>query len=216
MSVRICRVVIVDDAREVREAVALLLNSTPGFQCTGAYESAEAALRALRAEAPDVLLLDVQLPAMAGSQAARLFHERFPSLPILMFTVFENDDLVFESLCNGATGYLLKNTHPARLLDAVRDAMDGGAPMSPAIARKVVHTFREGQFAARRTPVHSLTSQEVRLLALLGDGHSYATAAADMDLSINTVRNYIRSIYDKLHVHTKSAAVSKALKNGIL
>jgi DNA-binding NarL/FixJ family response regulator len=133
-----------------------------------------------------------------------------------MFTGFENDEVVFESLCNGAVGYLLKNTHPARLLDAVRDAMDGGAPMSPAVARKVVQTFREGQFAARRAPWHSLTPQEVRLLALLGEGHSYASAAADMDLSINTVRNYIRSIYDKLHVHTKSAAVSKALKNGIL
>ena len=156
------------------------------------------------------------VPGMSGSQAARLFHERFPSLPILMFTVFENDDVVFESLCNGAIGYLLKNTHPARVLDAVRDAMDGGAPMSPAVARKVVHTFREHRIAAQRPPGHSLTSQEVRLLALLGDGHSYATAAADMNLSVNTVRNYIRSIYDKLHVHTKSAAVSKALRNGIL
>jgi len=133
-----------------------------------------------------------------------------------MFTVFENEDVVFESLCNGAVGYLLKNTHPTRFLEAVRDAMEGGAPMSPAVARKVVQTFREGQLAARRPPGHTLTSQEVRLLALLGDGHSYATAAADMELSINTVRNYIRSIYDKLHVHTKSAAVSKALKNGIL
>jgi len=216
MSSRVCRVVIVEDAREFREAVALLLNSTHGFQCSGAYDSSEAALRALRTEPPDVLLLDVQLPGMPGSQAARLFHERFPSLPILMFTVFENEDVVFESLCNGAIGYLLKNTHPTRFLEAVRDAMDGGAPMSPAVARKVVQTFREGQLAARRPPEHSLTSQEVRLLALLGDGHSYATAAADMELSINTVRNYIRSIYDKLHVHSKSAAVSKALKNGIL
>jgi len=216
MSIPLCRVAIVEDSREFRDALALLLNSTPGFQCTGAYDSSEAALRALRTEAPDVLLLDIQLPGMSGSQAARLFHERFPSLPILMFTVFENDDVVFESLCNGAIGYLLKNTHPARVLDAVRDAMDGGAPMSPAVARKVVQTFREGQLAARRPPEHSLTSQEVRLLALLGDGHSYATAAADMELSINTVRNYIRSIYDKLHVHSKSAAVSKALKDGIL
>lgn len=215
MSNLVCRVVIVEDAPAVREAIALLLKSSSGFQCTGAYGSAEDALRVLRAEAPDVLLLDIQLPGILGSDAARVFHERFPSLPILMFTVFEDENLVFESLCNGAIGYLLKSTHPARLLEAIRDAMDGGAPMSPAIARKVVRAFREGQIAARPSP-HSLTSQEVRLLSLLAEGHSYASAGAELDISINTVRNYIRSIYDKLHVHSKSAAVGKALRSGIL
>lgn len=214
MSVRVCRVVIVEDDRAIREAVALLINTSAGYHCSGAYGSAEEALQALRTEAPDVLLLDINLPGVPGSEAAAQFHERFPALPILMFTVFEDEERVFASLCNGAIGYLLKQTHPARLLEAIHEAMNGGAPMSPEIARKVVRAFRDGLPVAR--PPHPLTPQEVRLLSLLAEGHSYGSASEQMFVSINTIRNYIRSIYDKLHVHSKSAAVGKALKSGII
>jgi DNA-binding NarL/FixJ family response regulator len=214
MSARVCNVVMVEDDRTVREAVTLLINTTPGFHCMGSYESAEDALRSIRSFPPDVLLLDIHLPGMLGSEAAREFHERFPGLPILMFTVFEDEDAVFESLCNGACGYLLKKTPPAKLIEALQDATAGGAPMSPEIAGKVVRMFRD-----LRAPVakdHDLTPQEVRLLALLAEGHSYQTAADQLEISINTIRNYIRSIYEKLHVHSKSEAVSKALKSGII
>lgn len=214
MGARVCRVVMVEDDRTIREAVTLLINTTPGFQCMGAYGTAEDALRMVRTEPPDVMLLDIHLPGMLGSEAAAHFHERFPLLPILMFTVFEDEDRVFESLCNGASGYLLKKTHPARLIDSIRDAMEGGAPMSPEIARKVVRAFR--QVKAPVPKDHDLTGQEVRLLSLLSEGHSYQTAGDQMQVSINTVRNYIRSIYEKLHVHSKSEAVGKAIKSGII
>src|ERR1700756_3973882 len=117
MSIRVCSVVIVEDDRTIREAVTLLINTSAGYHCSGAYGTAEEALRALRTEPPDVLLLDINLPGVPGSEAAGRFHERFPSLPILMFTVFEDEERLFESLCNGAIGYLLKKTHPARLLE---------------------------------------------------------------------------------------------------
>lgn len=214
MSVRVCRVAIVEDDRIIRDAVASLINTTAGFHCMGAYESAEDALQAVRTSPPDVLLLDIHLPGMPGSQAARLFHERFPAMPILMFTVFDDEDRIFESLCNGAIGYLLKKTHPTRLLESIRDALEGGAPMSPEIAHKVIAAFRRSH--QRTRPGHDLTPQEVRLLALLAEGYSYGSAAEEMTISINTVRNYIRSIYEKLHVHSKSAAVGKALKDGII
>jgi len=214
MSARVCNVAMVEDDRTIREAVTLLINTTPGFHCMGSYESAEDALRSIRSVPPDVMLLDIHLPGMLGSEAAREFHDRFPDMSILMFTVFEDEDAVFESLCNGACGYLLKKTPPTRVIDALRDASNGGSPMSPEIARKVVRLFRN-----LRAPVpkdHDLTQQEVRLLSLLAEGHSYQTAADQLEISINTVRNYIRSIYEKMHVHSKSEAVSKALKSGII
>jgi DNA-binding NarL/FixJ family response regulator len=147
---------------------------------------------------------------MPGTEAVRRFREREPRPVVLMLTVFAEEERIFESLCNGASGYLLKKTPPARLLESVREAYDGGAPMSPEIARKVIRLFREVRPLAR-DEVH-LTEQETRLLALFAEGHSYQAAADKLCVSINTVRNYIRSIYDKLHVHSKSEAVSKALK----
>ncbi len=208
------RVAIVEDDRRIRETVAQLVDRTTGMQCIGAWRMAEDALRDLIASPADVLLLDIHLPGVSGSEAVRTFHERWPSMAAVMFTVFENDARVFESLCNGATGYLLKKTDPARLIEAIREAHGGGAPMSPDIARRVVDLFR----AMRPAPQgeSALTRAEVQMLSLLADGHSYQSAATEMDVSINTVRNRIRSIYEKLHVHSRSEAVSKALRHGII
>jgi DNA-binding NarL/FixJ family response regulator len=133
---------------------------------------------------------------------------------VLMLTVYSDEDKIFESICNGAVGYLLKKTPPARLLDAIREAASGGAPMSPEIARKVVTLFRKTAVAER--PFESLTPQELRLLQLLADGHSYQAAAERLAISLNTVRSYIRNVYEKLHVHSKSEAVSKALRSGLI
>lgn len=205
------RIAIVEDDPETQRGLKLLIDDTPGFHCTGLFGSAEQALRgSLGTPPPDVLLLDISLPGMPGSEAVRTFHERYPSVAILMLTLHDDEERIFESLCNGASGYLLKKTPPARLLHAIREARDNGAPMSPEIAHKVVRLFRDFRPPAKVQV--DLTRLEIKLLSLLSEGYSYQSAADEMRVSINTVRNYIRSIYEKLHVHSKSEAVSKALK----
>ena len=208
------RVAIVEDDRPMRQGLSLLIDGMPGFSCVASYGSVESALRDRLAEAPHVMLLDIHLPGMLGPEGVGPLLAEYPQLVILMLTVYEDEDLIFQSLCNGACGYLLKKTPPTRLMEAIREARQGGSPMSPEIARKVVRLFRK---TAPPTPVdHGLTPQEIRLLSLLAEGNSYKSAGLEMHVSINTVRNYIRAIYDKLHVHSKSAAVSKALKAGII
>ncbi len=211
------RVAAVEDDPGLRESLRLLIGGTRGFAWAGGYRSAEEALERLGAAAggtPDVLLMDIHLPGMPGSAAVRLVRESFPSVAVVMLSVYEGEEQIFESLCNGASGYLLKKTAPAKILEAVRDVKEGGSPISPEIARKVIRAFREAVPA--RPAEHDLTPQEVRLLRLLADGASYQAAGDKLEISINTVRNYVRSIYEKLHVTSKSAAVSKGLKNRII
>lgn len=213
----VIRVGVVEDDPGLRESLRLLIGGTRGFLCGETWGSAEEALRRLRGEpqaAPDVLLMDIHLPGLPGSQAVRLVRDEFPGVAVLMLSVYEGEEQIFESLCNGASGYLLKKTPPNKLLEAVRDVKEGGSPMSPEIARKVIQLFRDVGPPAH--PDHDLTPQEVRLLKLLADGSSYQAAADHLGISINTVRNYVRSIYEKLHVNSKSAAVSKALKRRII
>jgi DNA-binding NarL/FixJ family response regulator len=210
----VIRVAIVEDDWDTRDGLQELIDGAPGIRCTGAYQSVEEALDRL-AEAPvDVLLLDVHLPGISGSDGVRLIREEHPRVEVLMLTVYSEEEKIFEAICNGASGYLLKKTRPARLLDAIREAHAGGSPMSPEIARKVVTLFRKVRPPAQAT--HELTPQERKLLGLLAEGHSYESAGETLRISINTVRNYIRSIYDKLHVHSKSEAVSKALRQGLI
>jgi DNA-binding NarL/FixJ family response regulator len=206
------RVALVEDDRLTREGLALLIDSTPGYHCVGRFSSVEDALR--HCEDPHVLLLDIHLPGMLGSEGVKHFRARFPAAQILMLTVFAEQDKVFESICNGACGYLLKKTPPAKLLEAIAEAHQGGAPMSPEIARKVVGLFHKTAPSGSQ-PEH-LSPQETRLLGLLAQGHSYQAAAHQLNISVNTVRNHVRSIYDKLHVHSKSEAVSKALRNRLI
>jgi DNA-binding NarL/FixJ family response regulator len=205
---------IVEDQAQTREGLATLLRGTPGYRLVGAFESMEDALRNLSREAPDVALLDIELPGMSGIAGVRLLKERFPAIQVLMLTVFADNDHVFEAVCAGASGYLLKDTPPARLTEAVRELHAGGAPMSPEIARKVVGMF--SKVAPPRTEEHRLSPREVELLKLLAEGHSYKTAAKALSISIDTVRFHIRNIYDKLHVHSKSEAVILALRQGIV
>ena len=208
------RVAIVEDDRAVREGLAMIIGATPGYECTGKFYSAEEALRVMNVTPPDVLLMDIHLPGMLGSDAVRLFREKYPALHILMLTVYDGQDKVFESICNGACGYLLKKTPPAKLLEAIREAHEGGAPMSPEIARKVITLFQQSGPPEKLD--EPLTPQETRLLKLLSEGYSYQNSAGQLNISINTVRNYIRSIYEKLHVNTKSEAVSKALRHRLI
>jgi len=207
-------VALVEDDEPTREGLATLIDGSPGFRCCTLFESIEDALESKPVTAPDVMLCDIHLPGESGSQGVAKLAEKYPKTVILMLTGLEQHEWVFEALSNGACGYLLKKTPPARLLESIREAHAGGAPMSPEIARAVISKFRKP-----RRPVgeeNRLSEREVSLLALLADGHSYDSAARQMSLTVNTVRNYIRSVYEKLHVHTKSEAVSKAIKRGLL
>jgi DNA-binding NarL/FixJ family response regulator len=208
------RLAIVEDQPQTREGLAMLLSSMEGCRVLGAFGSMEEALAALGPETPDVALLDIELPGMSGIDGVRRLKQRFPSIQILMLTVFADNDHVFEAICAGASGYLLKDTPPDRLTEAVRELVAGGAPMSPEIARKVVGMF--SRVAPPRTEDHKLSPREVDLLKLLAEGHSYKTAARALSISIDTVRFHIRNIYDKLHVHSKSEAVILALRQGIV
>lgn len=208
------RVLVVEDDRGLRESLQLLLDSEPGFSCAATAGSAEEGLRRF-GPGIDVVVLDVHLPGEKGSEAVARFRSKSPEVPVVMLTVHDDDE-VFRALCNGASGYLLKKTPPRQILAALAEARSGGAPMSPEIARKVVASFhRQPPLAARGTD-QPLSAQEKRLLALLVDGATYQTAAEAMEISVNTVRNYVRAIYEKLHVHSKAAAVSKALRTRLL
>lgn len=208
-------VAIIEDDARMRDLLRLLLDGTEGFRCAAAFGSIEEALAGMPDPPPDVALLDVHLPGVRGSLGVKLLRERFQALQVLMLTVYAEDDLVFEAICNGAVGYMLKRTPPAALLAAVAEAHQGGAPMSPEIARKVLRVFRQLRPEPLENP-QALTPQEIRLLRLLGEGHSYESAGANLEITVNTVRKYVRSIYEKLHVHSKSEAVSKAIRAGLI
>ena len=207
-------VALIEDDPAIRRGLGLLINGSPGYRCAGTFSSVEEALRCLGRDVPDVLLLDINLPGIPGSEGARVLHEKYPSVQILMLTIYDEDEKIFESICNGACGYLLKRTPPAELLEAIRDVYQGGAPMSPEVARKLVRLFQKTG-PPERIDEH-LTPHEVRLLGLLAEGYSYQGAADHFHVSINTIRDYIRSIYEKLHVHSKTEAVRKALRSRII
>ncbi|MGE5815793.1 MAG: response regulator [Acidobacteriota bacterium] len=208
------RVVVIEDLREVREGLAMLINGTSGFQCASSYRTMEDALRGLEGTRPDVILTDIGLPGMDGIEGTRILRERFPETPVLALSVYDDDDNVFNAICAGASGYLLKNTAPARLLESLRDVASGGAPMSPEVARRVVRLFRE--FRPPERASYHLTPQETELLKLIVEGHHYKTAAAEMGISTNTVSFHLKHIYDKLQVHSKSEAVAKALRERLI
>ena len=208
------RVAIVEDRREIREGLATIINGTPGFCCTGAFRSMEEALDRIGQELPDVVLNDIGLPGMSGIDGIRILKERYPDLVVLILTIYDDDERIFDALCAGASGYLLKKTQPARLLESLREAVGGGAPMSPEVARRVIAIFRE--FRPPDSAKCELTPHEVRLLRLFVDGHNYKTAAAELGVTVHTISFHLRSIYDKLQVHSKSAAVAKALRNRLV
>jgi DNA-binding NarL/FixJ family response regulator len=208
------RVVIIEDMREVREGLAALINGTQGFKCVGSYYSMEAAVAGIGNDPPEVILTDIGLPGMTGVRGTEILRERFPQVPILALTVYDNDDQVFDALCAGASGYLLKNTAPTRLLDSIKEAANGGAPMSPEVARRVIRLFRE--FRPPKSASYHLTAQETQLLKLLIEGHYKKTAAREMGISTNTVSFHLKNIYAKLQVHSKTEAVAKALRERLV
>lgn len=192
----------------------MLINGTPGFACASSYRTMEDALGSIDGDRPEVILTDIGLPGMDGIEGTRMLRERFPEVPIVALTVYDDDARIFAILCAGASGYLLKNTHPARLLESLREVVNGGAPMSPDVAHRVVKLFREFR-PPDRAPCR-LTAQETELLKLLVEGHHYKTAAGEMGITTNTVSFHLKNIYTKLQVHSKSEAVAKALREHLV
>jgi DNA-binding NarL/FixJ family response regulator len=208
------RVAIIEDERDIRECLAVLVNGTDGYACTGSYRTMEEALDKISRQMPDVVLSDISLPGMSGIEGVRILKERHPDLLVLMLTVYDDDERIFDAMCAGACGYLLKKTPPARLLESLKEAAAGGAPMSPEVARRVIALFREIRPPERAD--YQLTPHETRLLKLFVEGHNYKTAAAELRVSVNTVNFHVRSIYAKLQVHSRSEAVAKALLNRLV
>ena len=211
---RVIRVTVIEDQPDLRDGLALLINGSEDCRCTQAFGSMEEALLETDPEPPDVVLLDIGLPGMSGIEGVRMLKQRYPQLLVLMLTVYGDDQRIFEAMCAGACGYLLKTTPPDRLLDCLREVVAGGAPMSPEVARRVIELFR--QFHPPQHASCNLSPQETRLLRLLGEGHHYKTAATELGISVHTVRFHLRSIYSKLEVHSKSEAVAKALREGLI
>ena len=214
MSPALIRVVVIEDLREVREGLAMLINGTSGFECSASYRTMEDALAGIDASRADVILTDIGLPGMNGIDGTRILSARLPGVPILALSVYGDDENVFKAICAGASGYLLKNTTAARLLESLREVVEGGAPMSPEIARRVVTLFR--QFRPPERAPYCLTPQERELLRLMVEGHHYKTAAHEMGISTNTVSFHLKHVYQKLQVHSKSEAVAKALRERLI
>ena len=207
-------IVLIEDQRDVREGLSALINGSAGFRCLAAHRTMEDGLRSIERNLPDVVLTDIGLPGMSGVEGTRILKDRHPDLPVVALTVYDDDEDVFAALCAGASGYLLKNTPPARLLESLREVASGGAPMSPEVARRVINLFREFRPPERAT--YGLTQQETNLLKLVVDGHNYKTAATQLDISVSTISFHLQNIYEKLQVHSKSEAVAKALRNKIV
>jgi len=208
------KVVIIEDRREIRESLAMLIGGTPGFNCIATYRSMEDALARIGANLPDVVLSDIGLPGMSGIEGIRILKEKYPDLLFIMLSIYDDDERIFDALCAGACGYLLKKTPPVRLLESLREAVEGGSPISPEVARRVITLFRDVRPPERVE--YDLTPHEKRLLKMIVEGHNYKTAALELGVSINTISFHMRHIYEKLQVHSKSEAVAKALRDRLV
>ncbi|MGE5410480.1 MAG: response regulator [Clostridiales bacterium] len=209
-------VVIVEDNKIIREGLAALINGTDGFSCIASYGDCESFLRNLECMNVDVVLMDIGLPGMSGIDGVIKAKKINPDLNILILTVYEESKLIFEALCAGACGYLVKKTPPSRLLEAIKDAYEGGSPMSSHIARKIVAVFQQSGSPFLPDSQFDLTTREKEVLTGLAEGSSYHDIAGGLFISIDTVRHHIRNIYRKLHVHSQSEAVAKALRKGLI
>jgi DNA-binding NarL/FixJ family response regulator len=201
---------IVEDQEGTREHLTLLVNGAPGFSCVSSHGSAEEAIKDLPAHEPDVVLMDINLPVMSGIECVSKLKEIMPELQVLMWTMYEDADQIFEALTAGANGYLLKRDPPSKVLDSINELVkDGGAPFSPRIARIVVQYFQEKPPATSEK--FNLSKRELEILELLAKGFRYKEIASDLGISFDTVRSHLRNIYEKLQVSSRTEAVVKFL-----
>lgn len=215
MSVRIA---IFDDNRNIRESVGLLLQTEPGFELVGSFSHVLDCVEDVKSCSPDIVLMDIEMPGMTGIEAVYTLKKEMPHVQVLMQTVFEDDDRVFDSICAGASGYILKNHLNTKLIDFIREVHVGGSPMSPTIARKVLHKMQETVAKAKtvETPDYKLTQREKDVLGCIVNGLSYKMVAGELNISYETVRTHIKKIYEKLHVASLTEVVAKAIHQKIV
>lgn len=205
------QIIIFEDNERLRESLCFLLNSMEEYRVIGDYANCEDAATLVRVYKPDVVLMDIDMPGLDGVKGVGLVKSARPETAVIMYTVFEDDEKLFQCLCAGANGYLLKKTPPSTLVDAIQEVLEGGAPMSPSIARRVLDSFRQG-----KADDYHLTAREQSVLQLLTKGYSAKTIAAELDISFDTARSHLRNIYHKLHVNCGKEAIAKALKERLL
>lgn len=208
------KVSVIEDREHIRIGLMRLINGSEGLVCGGDYGTMEEALEKIPENLPDVVLCDIGLPGMDGIEGTKILKEKYPNLIVLVLSVYDDDDRIIDALCAGATGYLLKTTPAEKILESLREVIDGGAPMSPEIARRVIKLFR--QSPPPKQVDYDLTPHEIRILKMLVDGHTYKTTANELGVTVHAVSFHMRNIYDKLHVHSKSEAVAIALKNRLI
>lgn len=204
------KVAIAEDIDDIRDGLHLIINSTDGYECNCVCKNGHEATEKIPLYKPDVVLMDINMPGINGVEAVRILKQQLPSTQFMMCTVYEEDEHVFDSLKAGATGYVLKKTPPGKLLDAITEIFNGGSPMSSTIARKVMVSFADNRV---KQPIDDLTEREKEILNQLARGMQYKGIAAQLSLSVETVRTHIRNIYEKLQVHNKTAAIQKAYSN---
>ena len=205
-------IIIFEDNDKLRESLCVLLNGLDEYKVIGEYNNCNDAGTITRVYKPDVVLMDIDMPGDSGIKGVRMVKEANPQTAVIMYTVFEDDEKLFQCLCNGANGYLLKKTPPSRLIDAIEEVMEGGAPMSPSIARKVLIVFKSGKSNNK----YDLSEREMQVLQLLIKGHSSKIIADKLNISFHTVRSHLKNIYTKLHVNCGKEAIAKALSEHIL
>lgn len=210
------KVTIVEDNNTIREGLAALIRGTENYSCIGAYTDCETYLEDMKTKQSDVVLMDIRLPGISGIEGVKRAKLIDPDVNILMLTIYEESSVVFEALCAGACGYLVKKTPPSRLLEAIKDAYDGGSPMSSHIARQVITVFRQNSNLNNDDEKFNLSEREKEVLNHLADGNNYQEIADSLFISVDTVRHHIRNIYKKLHVHSQSEAVAKAIRKGLI
>ena len=210
------KVTIVEDNTTIREGLAALINGTEGYLCVGAFNSCEKFFGELPKLEIDVALMDIGLPGMNGIEGVKKLKEVRPEISAVMLTIYEDNKVVFDALCAGACGYLVKKTPPVRLLEAIKEVHEGGSPMSSNIARQVINLFQQTQSKKQSKSESNLSDREKDVLNNLAEGNNYQEIAEKLFISVDTVRHHIRNIYKKLHVHSQSQAVSKAIRRGLI
>jgi DNA-binding NarL/FixJ family response regulator len=209
-------VTIVEDNKIIREGLAALVNGTEEYKCIGSYSNCEAFLKELELLNVDVVLMDIGLPGMNGIEGVKKAKQINPDISILMLTVYEESEIVYDALCAGAYGYLVKKTPPSRLIEAIKEVYEGGSPMSSRIARQVITSFQTYKNGNAIDSQYNLSNREKEVLKHLADGSNYQEIADELYISVDTVRHHIRNIYKKLQVHSQSEAVAKAIRKKLI
>jgi DNA-binding NarL/FixJ family response regulator len=209
------KVIIVEDSQSLRISLFHLIDGSAGFRCVGAYEDCLNLMENVAKDKPHVVLMDIQMPGISGIEAVSMLKEKYPDLKILMQTIFEDEAKIFQSILAGASGYILKNTSPARILEFIKETYEGGAPMSPTVATKVLKMMVQQSPSAKQSSF-DLSEREKEILSFLVEGMSYKMIADACFISADTVNGHIKNIYKKLQVHSKGEAVAKAIKGNIV